>query len=249
MQRPATLTRHCSETATLVTVKRPVHLLLRAPSACHAVTMESSRQRSQSATRPLPSSRPTSSSSYASSTPSIFDESHNTSYYGDLSDTEDDDDDNYGVLDLSDSGFTSVPAQLLAETDCCMGIQSLDMSQNQLDGEQEEYLSEQIVLPNLSSLCLQNCKVTSLEPLCKHLYAPNLRVLDISNHHLQGSVPNLQRYFPRLDTLIAKNGLFEHVDESATSGLTHVDLSNNRVTDDDGRLEEQCRQQGTELVL
>ena len=130
-----------------------------------------------------------------------------------------------------------------------MEIRSLNMSQNPLDGQEEDYLCEQIVLPNLVSLCLDGCNMVSLEPLCKHLYAPNLRELNISNHKLSGSVPQLQRYFPKLDTLIASNGLFDHIDEAVTSSLTRIDLSNNRVSDNDGSLNERCRRQSTELVL
>lgn len=158
-------------------------------------------------------------------------------------------DDEVALLDLSDSGFTSVPVPLLAESECCMQIQSLDLSQNILNGEQEEYLTETILLPNLTTLCLEGCKVSSLEPLVRHLRAPNLTELNISQHCLEGSLPQLQRYFPKLETLIARDGLLDQVDESATEGLSLVDLSNNRVSDADGSLCDRCKQQGTELVL
>lgn len=251
MQRPS-LARRCTDSSS--SSKRPVHLLLRGNSAQDVYTVKPEHSGEYTPrSRPLAYTRPSSSSSCSSDEDSDFDDdlrrgtSAHYDYYSD--DTEDDDEADMTTLNLSSSGFTSMPAQLLAETDCCMQIETLDMSQNILDGTQEEYLSEQIVLPNLSSLCLEDCNVTSLEPLCKHLYAPNLRVLNISNHRLRGSVPQLQRYFPKLDTLIASNGKFEHLDESVISSLTRIDLSNNNLTDTDGSLCERCRRQGTELVL
>ena len=158
-------------------------------------------------------------------------------------------DDELAALDLSDSGFTSVPVPLFAESDCLLQVQSLDMSQNPMDGSCEEYLAENIHLPNLESLRLQSCQMSSLEPLIKHLRAPNLRELDISNHQLDGSVPHLQRFFPKLHTLIARGGRFEYLDESAVVGLTLIDLSDNQLRNASDQLLQRCEELGTRLVL
>lgn len=256
MQRP-TLTRRCTETASSSNTLRPSHLLLRATSDYDVPLLKQQNTHTGYA-RPRLAARSSSSSASSSARSSIFDDSQpkpsHPPYYGyDYdSDTEEEEEEDCSTLDLSSSGFTCMPAQLLAETDCCMGIRSLNMSQNPLSDDSSQsssYLSEHIVLPNLSSLCLEDCNVTSLEPLCRHLYAPNLRELNISNHRLRGSVPQLQRYFPKLDTLIARNGKFEQLDMDVISALTRIDLSGNRLVDTDGLLGERCRREGTELVL
>lgn len=158
-------------------------------------------------------------------------------------------DDELAALDLSDSGFTSVPVPLFAESECLMRVQSLDMSQNLMDGSNEEYLAENIHMPNLELLRLQSCKMSSLEPLIKHLRAPNLKELDISDHQLDGRVPHLQRFFPKLQTLIARGGRFEHLDEGAVAGLALVDLSDNRLGNANDDLRQRCEELGTTLVL
>lgn len=192
-----------------------------------------------------------STSSVQSSEDSLFDIdsprgfSNDEDYFTDDTDF----DDEPACLDLSDSGFTSVPVPLFTESDCLLQLQSLDMSQNPMDGSSEAYLAENIHLPNLESLRLQSCQVSSLEPLMKHLRAPNLRELDISDHQLVGEVPHLQRYFPRLQKLIAKGGRFEHFDEAAVAGLEFVDLSDNLLGESDPQLLDRCEELGIKLVL
>jgi Leucine-rich repeat (LRR) protein len=237
--------------------KRPVHLLLRAPSACHASEMQMPHPAHAMGRPSSAHSSILSSSSAQSSEDSLFDvDSLRISPTSDglLDDdgyfTDDTDFDNEpACLDLSDSGFTSVPVPLFAESDCLLQVQSLDLSSNPMDGANEEYLAENIHLPNLELLRLQSCQVSSLEPLIKHLRAPNLRELDISGHQLVGEVPHLQRYFPRLQTLIARRGSFEHLDEAAVAGLSFVDLSENLLGEPSSQLLDRCEELGTKLVL
>jgi hypothetical protein len=158
-------------------------------------------------------------------------------------------DDEPACLDLSDSGFTSVPVPLFAESDCLLQVQSLDLSQNPMDGSCEEYLAESIHLPNLESLRLQSCQMSTLEPLLKHLHAPNLKELDISDNQLGGHVPQLHRFFPKLQSFRARGGRFDHLDEAAVSGLAFVDLSDNLLGDGNNQLLRRCEELGTTLVL
>lgn len=233
-------------------------LLLRAPSACHTHQLQRSHNMSHDARPPPPRSASSSSCSSAhSSYESIFDAdshsgtplSHRYPYEEDYFTDDTDFDDEPAALDLSDSGFTSVPVPLFAESDCLLSVYSLDLSQNPMDGTSEEYLAENIHLPNLESLRLQSCHMSSLEPLMRHLRAPNLKELDISDHCLDGPVPHLQRFFPKLHTLIARGGRFEHLDEAAVAGLAFVDLSDNLLGAADDQLMERCHELGTRLVL
>jgi hypothetical protein len=168
--------------------------------------------------------------------------SHGEGYLSDASE-----DVRTSALDLSDSGFTAIPVPLLG--DSLHGVTELDLSMNPMDGEYGDYLSEPMVLVNLESLKLRSCGLTSIEPLVKHLIAPNLKELDISDHQLEGSVPDLQKFFPRLERVIASNGSFDVLPQDTGVGLRVLDLSDNLVSDQDGSLAEQYHELGTKLII
>ena len=88
-----------------------------------------------------------------------------------------------------------------------------------------------------------------MDPLVRHIRAPNLRELDISTHHFTGFVPEFRQYFPRLETLVATKGSFEWVEQVAVRGLRLLDLTDNLVKDHDGKLRGSCARMGTRILL
>ena len=154
------------------------------------------------------------------------------------------------MLDLSNSGFDTVPLSLFAEGDMFMGIKSLDLSQNPLDFSEHAYMTESLLLPQLTSLYIRQCGMSHIEPLVRFLKAPNLEELDISQHNLSGFVPELQRFFPRIQTLLANNGQFSWLEEVAVKGLRLIDLTNNNIGEEDrDRYTSMCAGLGARLLL
>lgn len=130
-----------------------------------------------------------------------------------LDETGFDDDTDIKNLDLRASGFDRIPISLFLEADCFLHIETLDLSENPLCSSQDLYMTDTIILPHLKSLILRQCGMSRVDPLVKHLKAPNLRELDISSHELTGFVPEFQQHFPNLRHLNASRGQFEFVEE------------------------------------
>lgn len=152
-------------------------------------------------------------------------------------------------LDLSASGFDCIPISLFLEADIFLRIESLDLSQNPLCSSQDPYMTETVLLPNLTWLFLRRCGISQIEPIVRHLRAPSLRELDISNHALTGFVPEFQKYYPKLRHLIASQGQFESVEESAMRGLSLLDLTDNLISDQDGKLKDMATRLGVEVLI
>ena len=155
----------------------------------------------------------------------------------------------FTALDLSDSGFNCIPIGLFAEADCFLQIQTLNLSNNPFDSSLDLYITETLVLPQLTSLYLRSCNLSHIDPLVRHLRAPNLKELDMSTHQFTGLVPDFRRHFPRLESLLACKGSFDRVEAISLKGLRLLDLKENLVKDHDGKLRGLSARMGTRILL
>ncbi|KAJ5389366.1 uncharacterized protein N7496_000434 [Penicillium cataractarum] len=150
--------------------------------------------------------------------------------YSDLTDLESDkieliksDDIRCVYLQHNELCFFPVPAlTMLAQ-----GLVELDLSHNPLNGA--ELMSSSLELPKLQSLNLSAAGLTTLEPLLKHLQAPSMNFLDVSNNRLTGSLPHIRRTFLEVRTFLASDNQFSTVEFEAVQGLQVLDISNNDI--------------------
>ena len=163
--------------------------------------------------------------------------------------SDDNDEPEITTLDLSGSGFDCIPTTLFMECDSFLYIKTLDLSENPLCSSQDLYMTDTIILPHLTKLLLRRCGMSRVDPLVKYLKAPELEELDISSHEFTGFVPEFQQIFPKLTSLIASRGQFEFVEEAAMRGLGFLDLTENLVKDEDGKLKEMGAGLGVEVML
>ena len=164
-------------------------------------------------------------------------------------DTASDCDEEVTSLDLSASGFDCIPVSLFQESDCFLHIQTLDLSQNPICSSQDLYMIDTVILPHLMTLILRRCGMSRVDPLVKYLKAPELRELDISNHEFTGFVPQFQQFFPKLIHVNASRGQFEFIDEAAWRGLKHLDLTDNLIQDQEGKLRDMAIGLGVEVLV
>ncbi|KAF2133448.1 L domain-like protein [Dothidotthia symphoricarpi CBS 119687] len=101
----------------------------------------------------------------------------------------------------------------------------LDLSKNNI----ENALAAPLELPKLRDLRLAGNKLKTLITLMRHLTAPALQNLDISQNRLSGSLPPLRTYFPELILLVAADNSFSEVTAESLQGLKMANLSNNDI--------------------
>jgi Leucine-rich repeat (LRR) protein len=86
-----------------------------------------------------------------------------------------------------------------------------------------------ISLPNLQSLNVNTCGLTSLEGLLSNLSAPSLTFLDTSNNRLTGSLPSARSTYPKLVTFLVADNKISSLDFDSVKGLQVLDVSNNNI--------------------
>lgn len=121
------------------------------------------------------------------------------------------------------NSLTSIPLALsiLAKT-----LTSLSLAQNKLEGQ--DYLVENLELPQLTTLNLSCNSITTLDPLTERLSAPLLSHLDLVANRIS-SLPILRQFFPRLEILIASDNRISELPVEAVDGLKVIDLRNNDI--------------------
>jgi hypothetical protein len=133
------------------------------------------------------------------------------------------------LLDLSASNFNTIPASILCIPDALTNIAILDLSHNVFDPN-EDYLVETLYLPYLNTLTIHSCGLTTLKPLFRHLIAPKMQSIDISNHRLSGPVPRFRQYWPTIENIWATGGWFDALEANSVVDLKMLDLRNNLIT-------------------
>lgn len=129
---------------------------------------------------------------------------------------------NVRELSLSTNNFNMIPFELsLAQS-----LRMLDMSMCNLG---DRFMDEAMALPMLQELVLSGNRISSLDPLIAHLYAPGLQHLDVSNNKLSGTFPNLHDSFPELVNLYASDNKIESITPKSLKGLHTAVLSRNNI--------------------
>ena len=143
------------------------------------------------------------------------------------------------TLRLSSINLHNIPPQLLDPV-ICSTLQVLDISHNPLSSAPATpYLVSRLHLPNLHTLSLVSCGLTTLHPLLSHLVAPNLHTLNISCNRLTGTLPALRNTYPNLKMILATdNWITDVADKYSTTSTASTsdtarppafDLRNNPV--------------------
>lgn len=104
----------------------------------------------------------------------------------------------------------------------------LSLAGNQLVGE--SYLGEDMDFLALRELDLSSNRITTLEPLARHLRAPVLEKLDVSFNRLNALPRNLKDAFPMLRVLLASNNQIAELEPDMVRGLGVVDASSNDIS-------------------
>ncbi|CRG92764.1 hypothetical protein PISL3812_09831 [Talaromyces islandicus] len=118
--------------------------------------------------------------------------------------------------------FPSLALNLIAAT-----LVDLDLSKNPL--KSNDLFPEAVTLPQLQSLTLNGCALTSADPLFKNFTAPALKFLDISNNRLSGPLPFAKSHYQNLTTYLAADNQISSVEFEHVQGLQVLDISNNNI--------------------
>ncbi|KAH0555776.1 hypothetical protein GP486_006278 [Trichoglossum hirsutum] len=105
-------------------------------------------------------------------------------------------------------------------------LTSLNLAHNELKAD--DYLQDQIALPQLRELNISSNTITGLDLLLDRLLAPSLEKLDVSFNRVR-ALPVLRKTFPRLITLLASDNAIAELNVDAMRGLRVVDLSSNDI--------------------
>lgn len=119
--------------------------------------------------------------------------------------------------------FPSLALSLIAAT-----LIDLDLSKNPLKSN-DLFPDGAVALPQLQSLTLNGCGLTSVEPLLENFTAPALKFLDISNNRLSGPLPFTRNHYQNLTTYLAADNQISSLEFEQVQGLQVLDISNNNV--------------------
>lgn len=118
--------------------------------------------------------------------------------------------------------FPSLALNLIATT-----LVDLDLSKNPLKAD--NLFPEGVVLPQLQSLTMNGCALTSIDSLLENFTAPSLKFLDISNNRLSGPLPFAKSHYQNLTTYLAADNQISSLEFEHVEGLQVLDISNNNV--------------------
>lgn len=119
--------------------------------------------------------------------------------------------------------FPSLALNLIAAT-----LIDLDLSKNPL--KSDDFFPEgAVILPQLQSLTLNGCGLTSVDSLLENFTAPALKFLDISNNRLSGPLPFARSHYQNLTTYLAADNQISGLEFEHVQGLQVLDISNNNV--------------------
>jgi Leucine-rich repeat (LRR) protein len=119
--------------------------------------------------------------------------------------------------------FPSLALNLIATT-----LIELDLSKNPLKSN-DIFAEEGVVLPQLQSLTLNGCGLTSADSLLENFTAPALKFLDISNNRLSGPLPFARSHYQNLTTYLASDNQISSIEFEHVQGLQVLDISNNSI--------------------
>ncbi|EEH03341.1 leucine rich repeat domain-containing protein [Histoplasma capsulatum G186AR] len=132
-------------------------------------------------------------------------------------------------LYLHHNRFHSLPVvslSLLSHT-----LTDLDFSHNPFSSTPTTpLLTTPLSLPHLQNLTLSSTGLTTLENLQRHLSAPNLTFLDVSNNRLMGTLPHIRHSYPSLITFLVSDNQIDSLEFDAVCGLQVLDVSNNSIS-------------------
>ncbi|EER44764.1 leucine rich repeat domain-containing protein [Histoplasma capsulatum H143] len=132
-------------------------------------------------------------------------------------------------LYLHHNRFHSLPVvslSLLSHT-----LTDLDFSHNPFSSTPTTpLLTTPLSLPHLQNLTLSSTGLTTLEHLQRHLSAPNLTFLDVSNNRLMGTLPHIRHSYPSLINFLVSDNQIDSLEFDAVCGLQVLDVSNNSIS-------------------
>ena len=127
------------------------------------------------------------------------------------------------TLRLSSTNLHTIPPQLLDPT-ICSTLQVLDLSHNPLSSTTTTpYLTSRLHLPNLHTLSLVSCGLTSVRPLLAYLDTPNLHTLNVSCNRLTGTLPALRKTYPNLKLVLATDNWITDVEDEYSTAAPASD--------------------------